>query len=169
MELYNHCFLAQHGLEHKINKTSPSGARLKFILQRSLNVDLRIPIHGMMGQFHYDKRLSLLLNLMAHSERWGYLDLDLTAAESIVSLQAVKEHLPRLSQLHLKLRSLSTNNFCVAPRLETVVIDNVHNSHSIQVNVPVPIQQLSSYDQACRGELITLLATFSLLVHLGIV
>ena len=146
-------------------------ARLRFILQRSLNVDLRVSICGSLGYLEDDKRLSLLLMLMAHSERWGYLSLDFTVIESIMYLQAVKNHLPRLSQLHLKFRipeglAMTVDMFSIAPRLETVIIDNVHNVHSIRVIVPLPLQQLSSYVRTVPGESITSLAAFSHLVHL---
>ena len=50
--------------------------RLKLILQQSLNVDLRVSIRGSIGQG--DERLSLFRILMVHSERWGYLNLELT-------------------------------------------------------------------------------------------
>ena len=57
----------------KLTKLRPQENRLKLILQRPGNVDLRISISGLMNQG--DKRVSLLLILMAQSERWRYLDL----------------------------------------------------------------------------------------------
>ena len=149
-------------------------ARLKVILQRSFNVDLRISICLRRRLIQNDKRHSLLLVLMAHSERWGYLNLDFTCvpAETILFLQAVKDHLPRLSQLHLKIgdqlqaitQPMTIDMFSVAPRLETVVIDNSIERYQ----VIVPVQQLTSYVRAFSCELITSLATLSHLVHLGI-
>jgi hypothetical protein len=146
-------------------------ARLRFILQRSLNVDLRVSIRGNLGYLEDDKRLSLLLILMAHSERWGYLSLDFTLVESTIYLQAVKNHLPKLSQLHLKFGipeglAMTVDMFSIAPRLETVIIGHVHNLRSIRVIVPLPLQQLSSYVRTVPGESITSLAAFSHLVHL---
>ena len=145
-------------------------ARLKFILQRSSNVDLRVSNRGGVSQLKYDNRGSLLLILMAHSERWGYLDLDFTDAKRIVSLQAVKGHLPRLSQLHIKFRissSITLDMFSMAPRLETVVLSNVFTlDSSNRAIVLLPLQQLSSYTRAVPGELVISLATFSHLVHL---
>ena len=146
-------------------------ARLRFILQQSLNVDLRVSIRGSLGYLEDDKRLSLLLILMAHSERWGYLSLDFTIVESITYLQVVKNHFPRLSQLHLKFGipeglAMTVDMFSIAPRLETVIIGNVHDVRSIRVIVPLPLQQLSSYVRTVPGESITSLAAFSHLVHL---
>lgn len=141
------------------------------ILQRSLNVDLRVSIRGSLGYLEDDKRLSLLLISMAHSERWGYLSLDFTIVESITYLQVVKNHLPRLSQLHLKFGipeglAMTVDMFSIAPRLETVITGNVHDVRSIRVIVPLPLQQLSSYVRTVPGESITSLAAFSHLVHL---
>ena len=146
--------------------------KLKLILQRSAYADLRISIRGAMKQG--DKRLSLLLILIAHSERWRYLNLELTiTTETIMALRAVHGHLPRLSQLHLKFRRLdlpitgiTIDMFGIAPRLETVVINNVLRSVA---QVIVPLNQLNSYVSKtfpCVGSgLNTSLAAFSNLVH----
>ena len=154
-------------------------ARLKFILQRSFNVDLRISICGC--RRIKDKRITfkLILILMAHSERWGYLNLDFTndAAKGILSFQAVKGRLPKLSQLYLKFGErrltgpMTIDMFRVAPRLEKfVLIDNAWWHPRIGVTVPVPLQHLSlsSCYRAYSGELISSLAILSHLVHLEI-
>ena len=155
-------------LDTKLTRLRPQEDRLKLILQRSGNADLRISICGIMNQG--DKRLSLLLILVAHSERWRYLKLELTiATETIMALQAVHGHLPRLSQLHLKFwrpkRPITIDMFGIAPQLETVVIDNVLRS----IRVVVPLHQLRSY--VCKtipyagSGLNASLAAFSNLVH----
>ncbi|KIM45499.1 hypothetical protein M413DRAFT_24692 [Hebeloma cylindrosporum] len=142
--------------------------RLKLVLQRSANADLHISIRGIMNQG--DKRLSLLLILVAHSERWRYLHLELTLdTEAVTALQAVKGHLPRLSQLHLKFWKIKEPTiielFSIAPRLETVIIDNVFRD----VRVAIPVHQLSTY--TCKSTpyvgsgLNNSLTAFSNLVH----
>jgi hypothetical protein len=66
---------------------------------------------------------------------------------------------------------MTIDMFSVAPRLETVVFDNVNdlNSRYIRIPVIVPFHQLSSYVRKIvpysRGELKTSLADFSNLVH----
>jgi len=153
--------------------TQAQEARLKFILQRSSNVDLRVSICGCIGRV--DKRLSLLRILMAHSERWEYLDLDLNVMDSIMSFQAVKGHLPRLSQLHLTIipsaRPITIDMFSIAPRLETVVIGFCIGFNSIRMIVP--LHQLNTYVQKPallqgNGALKTPLVDFSHLVKLEI-
>lgn len=141
--------------------------RLKLILQRSANADLRISICGIMKQG--DKRLSLLLILVAHSERWRYLNLGLTMpTETFMALQAVKGHLPRLSQLNLKWtpkQPITIDMFSVAPQLETVSIESAPR----YIRVIVPFHQLDSY--VCKtipyigSGLNTSLAAFSNLVR----
>ena len=143
--------------------------RLKLILQRSGNVDLWVWVSGMMNKG--DKRLSLLRILVAHSERWRYLDLTMTA-ETIMIFQDVKGHLPRLRQLRLKFWvprriTMDIDMFSIAPRLENVAINNddIYN-----IRVIIPFHQLSSYsrknvpDQI--GEFNNSLSSFSNLVHL---
>jgi len=155
----------------KLTKLRSQEDRLKLILQRSAYTDLRISIRGTMNQG--DKRLSLLLILIAHSERWRYLNLELTiTTETIMALRAVHGHLPRLSQLHLKFRRLkpitgiTIDMFGIAPRLETVVINNVPRSVA---QVIVPLHQLNSYVSRTLpymgSGLNTSLAAFSNLVH----
>ena len=70
-----------------------------------------------------------------------------------MSLQAVKGHLPGLSQLHLKFwrpeRPMTMEMFSIAPRLKTLVIDNVINWNSgvfcIRVIVPLHRSCLQSH------------------------
>ena len=149
----------------------PQEDRLKLILQRSGNVDLRISISGIINQG--DKRLSLLLILMAHSERWRYLNLTLTA-KTVMAFQDVKARLPRLSELHLMfwrteepITVIEIDMFSIAPRLEKVTIDSDH------LRVIVPLHQLRSYvDKGLPGQVGTLnansLPAFSNLVYLEI-
>jgi len=156
---------------NKPTKLRPQEDRLKLILQRSGNVDLRISISGIMNQG--DKRLSLLLILIAQSERWQYLNLTVTA-KTVMAFQDVKGRLPRLSGLHLKfLRTeepitiTDIDMFSIAPRLEKVTID------SDLLRVIVPLHQLSLYvDKGPPGQIGTLdancLPAFSNLVYLEI-
>ncbi|KIM45483.1 hypothetical protein M413DRAFT_24678 [Hebeloma cylindrosporum] len=123
--------------------TSPLSqkAKLKLILQRSANADLSISIRGFMVR---DDHLSLLSILLAHSERWSFLDL-IVNPESLAALQAVKGHLPRLSRLYLRFWNVSgiITLFNIAPRIEEVVIENSHSSRPPQV--VFPLHNLRSY------------------------
>jgi len=155
----------------KPTKLHPQEDRLKLILQRSGNVDLRISISGIMNQG--DRRLSLLLILMAQSERWRYLNLTLTA-KTVMVFQDVKGRLPRLSGLHLKfwrtkgpITIIDIDMFSIAPRLEKVTIDND------RLRVILPLHQLSSYiHKGLPGQIGTpnanSLPAFSNLVYLEI-
>jgi hypothetical protein len=158
----------------KPTKLRPQEDRLKLILQRSGNVDLRILISGLMNQG--DKRLSLLLILIAQSERWRYLNLTAVTATTVMAFQDVKGRLPRLSGLHLKfwrtkepINIIDIDMFSIAPRLKKVTIDN-DNDH---FRVIVPLHQLSSYvRRGLPGQIGTLngnsLLAFSNLVYLEI-